>query len=141
MTNRVEKAIEYNTKWGYNCSQAVALAYADLLELDELATFKAMEAFGLGMGGRLGTCGALSGAIYLAGFVSSTGNMDEDPSTKSKKSSYNLANQIMKEFYDNHGTVTCGDLKDVKGEHFTPCTKCIEEACVLVEKYLFADKL
>ncbi len=141
MSNRVEKAIQYNKEWGYNCSQAVALAYADLLGVNQEDAFKAMEAFGLGMGCMLGTCGALSGAIYLAGFVSSNGNMDDNPLSKSKKSTYELASKIMKDFYNTHGTVTCKDLKDVKGEHFTPCPKCIEEACLLVEKYLVADKL
>ena len=141
MSQRVEKAIEYNTKWGYNCSQAVALAYADLFDLDPVTCFKAMEAFGLGMGNRLGTCGALSGAIFLTGFVSSTGNIDENPTTKSKKASYDLAAKIMSEFYENHGSVTCGDLKNINGTHFTPCIKCIEEAALLVEKYLITDKL
>lgn len=140
MSQRVEKAVEYNTKWGYNCSQAVALAYADLFDLDPLTCFKAMEAFGLGMGNMEGTCGAVSGAIFLAGFASSSGNMDEDPKNKSKGSTYKLAKSIMEEFNELHGSCLCKDLKLHDSPHFTPCKKCVEDAALLVEKYLLNDK-
>ena len=88
MESRVQIAVDYYAKSGYNCSQAVAVTYADLLGLDPLMCFKGMETFGHGMGSKLGTCGAISGAIFLAGFVSSTGNMDNDKTNKSKKVSY-----------------------------------------------------
>ena len=137
LKSRVQIAVDYYLKSGYNCSQAVAVTYADLLGLDPMVCFKGMEAFGGGMGARLGTCGAISGAIYLAGFVTSTGNMDADKTNKSKKDSYELAGRITKEFHEMNGTVTCADLKDAKGPFFHSCLECIADAAALVEKHIF----
>lgn len=139
MESRVQIAVNYYAKSGYNCSQAVAVTYADLLGLDPLVCFKGMETFGHGMGSKLGTCGAISGAIFLAGFVSSTGNMDDDKTNKSKKVSYDLAAKITEEFYQINHTVTCSDLKDVKGGLFRSCLDCIADAARLVEKYVLPE--
>ena len=137
MKSRAQIAVDYYVKSGYNCSQAVAITYADLLSLDPMVCFKGMEAFGAGMGCRLGTCGAISGAVYLAGFVTSTGNMDDDKSNKSKATTYELVSKILNEFHEQNHTVTCKDLKDPKGGMFHSCLDCIADAAILVEKYLF----
>ena len=137
LKSRVQIAVDYYLKNGYNCSQAVAVTYADLLGLDPIMCFKGMEAFGGGMGARLGTCGAISGAVYLAGFAKSTGNMDEDKKNKSKKESYEVSGKITKEFYEMNGTVTCADLKEPKGPKFRSCLNCIADAAILVEKHIF----
>lgn len=137
MKSRAQIAVDYYAKSGYNCSQAVAVTYADLLGLDPMVCFKGMETFGHGMGARLGTCGAISGAIYLAGFVTSTGHMDDDKKNKSKQESYDLAGQITKAFYEQNGTVTCADLKEPKTPTFRSCLDCIADAAILAEKYIF----
>ena len=61
-----ELAIAYHDK-KFNCAQAVACAFAKEVGADEKTLFRAAEGLGLGMGGMEGTCGALSGAILLAG--------------------------------------------------------------------------
>lgn len=137
LKSRAQIAVDYYAKSGYNCSQAVAVTYADLLGLDPMTCFKGMEAFGCGMGGRKGTCGAISGAIYLAGFVTSTGNMDDDKTNKSKQVSYKLADTITDAFYQKNGTVTCIDLKTPKGPHFRSCLDCIADAAIFVEEFIF----
>ncbi len=138
--SRVQIALDYNLKYGYNCSQAVALTYADKFNLDPTFCFKATEAFGAGMGGKLGTCGALSGAIFLAGFKTSTGNLDQNPKNKSKQDSYALSKAIMDAFYTQNKTVTCKDLKNIKGETFRSCPNCIADAAMLVEKFIFPEE-
>jgi len=137
LKSRAQIAVDYYAKSGYNCSQAVAVTYADLLGLDPMVCFKGMETFGSGMGSRLGTCGAISGAIYLAGFVTSTGHMDDDKSNKSKKESYDLAARITKAFYEKNRTVTCADLKDPKTGLFRSCLDCIADAAILAEEMIF----
>ncbi|MGN0159218.1 MAG: C-GCAxxG-C-C family protein [Brotaphodocola sp.] len=137
MKSRVQKAVDYYAKSGYNCSQAVAVTYADLLGLDPMVCFKGMETFGSGMGAKLGTCGAISGAIYLAGFVTSTGHMDDDKANKSKKVSYDLAGKITKAFYEKNQTVTCGDMKEAKSPKFRSCLDCIADAAILTEELIF----
>ena len=66
-----EKAIELHDK-GFNCAQAVACAFAEEIGVPEEVLFSACEGFGLGMGGMEATCGAVSGAIMLAGLKNST---------------------------------------------------------------------
>ena len=136
LKSRAQTAVDYYVKSGYNCSQAVAVTYADLLGLDPMICFKGMETFGHGMGSKLGTCGAISGAIYLAGFVTSTGHMDNDKTNKSKQASYDLAGKITKEFYEEAGTVTCSDLKEPGTHTFRSCLDCIAHAAILAEKYI-----
>lgn len=74
MSDRITKALENHDK-NYNCCQSVACAFCDLVGVDEETMFKAGEAFGLGMGGMHGTCGAIAGAVLLAGFKNSTANL------------------------------------------------------------------
>lgn len=137
MKSRVQTAVDYYAKSGYNCSQAVAVTYADLLGLDPMVCFKGMETFGSGMGAKLGTCGAISGAIYLAGFVTSTGHMDHDKTNKSKKESYDLAGKITTAFYEKNRTITCGDMKEPKSDKFRSCLDCIADAAILAEEMIF----
>ena len=56
---------------GFNCAQSVACAFAEEIGVAEEVLFAANEGFGLGMGAMEGTCGAVSGAIMLAGFKNS----------------------------------------------------------------------
>ena len=83
MESRIQKTLENHRK-GYNCAQSVACAYCDLVGLDEQSVFRATEAFGLGMGGMQATCGAVSGAVMLAGLKNSCGDL-EAPVSKGKR--------------------------------------------------------
>ena len=127
-----------NFMQGYNCAQAVACTYCDLAGFSEEEAFRSTEAFGLGMGGMLGTCGALSGAVYLASLATSDGNL-ENPSTK--KASYALSRELLNRFSEKNGSVTCRVLNGLEGEGSVavPCPLCISTACDLVEQVLFPD--
>ena len=99
MKTRVEETIGRHDK-GYNCAQAVACTYCDLVGVDEETMFKMTEALGLGMGGMEGTCGAITGACVLAGMKNSTGNLEKP---NSKGASYKLSRQIVEEFKNQNG--------------------------------------
>ena len=73
---RKEKAIELHDK-GFNCAQAVACAFAEETGIPEEILFAACEGFGLGMGGMAATCGAVSGAVMLAGLKNSCKNLEQ----------------------------------------------------------------
>ena len=137
MESRAVLAAERHKK-GYNCAQAVACTYCDLAGVSEEEAFRSTEAFGLGMGGMLGTCGALSGAVYLASLATSDGNL-ENPSTK--KASYALSRELLNRFSEKNGSVTCRVLKGLEGggSVAVPCPICISTACDLVEQVLFPD--
>lgn len=72
MESRVEQAIERH-KRGFNCAQAVACTYCDLAGVSEDVMFRMMEGFGAGMGAMECTCGAVSGAVAVAGMKNSNG--------------------------------------------------------------------
>lgn len=136
MESRAVLAAERHKK-GYNCAQAVACTYCDLVGVSEEEAFRSTEAFGLGMGGMIGTCGALSGAAYLASLATSDGNL-ENPSTK--KASYALSRELLNRFSEKNGSVTCRVLKGLEANHAAvPCPICISTACDLVEQVLFPD--
>ena len=56
-----------NFKNGYNCAQAVLLAFSDELEIDEKTLALISSSFGGGMGRMREVCGAVSGMFMVAG--------------------------------------------------------------------------
>ena len=66
------QAAEYHAR-GFNCAQAVACTLAPAVGLDPQTAFTLTEGFGAGMGGMTETCGAISGAVAIMGFVMSDG--------------------------------------------------------------------
>ena len=93
-----EKAIELHDR-GCNCAQAVACAFAEEIGVPEETLFAAAEGFGLGMGGMEATCGAVSGAVMLAGFKNSCA----DPKNpKTKAATYQLPREITRQFAEKN---------------------------------------
>ena len=138
MKTRVEETIKRHDK-GYNCAQAVACTYCDLVGMDEETMFKLTEGFGAGMGGMEGTCGAVSGACALAGMKRSSGNLDA-PDSKAK--TYGLSREIVNEFKEQNGSVVCKELKGIgTGKVLRSCPDCIQDAARFAEKVLFEGEL
>lgn len=136
MKTRVEETIKRHDK-GYNCAQAVACTYCDMVSVDEETMFKMTEALGLGMGGMEGTCGAVTGACVLAGMKRSSGNLDRPDS---KAESYKLSREIVKRFEDKNQSVVCKTLKGVEtGKVLRSCEDCIRDAAGIAEQVLFQD--
>ncbi len=128
-----ELAITLHNK-GYNCSQSVVCAFHEELGIDETTLFKACEGFGLGMGCMNGTCGALSGAVMAAGFVTSTANLEGE---KSKIQTYQCAKQMVDDFQAKNASIICSELKGIgTGKILRSCEGCIQDGVTLVEKYL-----
>lgn len=137
MKTRVEETIKRHDK-GYNCAQAVACTYCDMVGVDESTMFKMTEALGLGMGGMEGTCGAVTGACVLAGMKRSSGNLEQPDS---KAESYKLSREIVKRFEEQNKSVVCKTLKGVDtGKMLRPCAECIKDAAAIAEQVLFAEK-
>ncbi len=128
--DRVQKAID-NHKKGYNCAQAVLCAFADKTDLTEEQLFKISEAFGGGMGGTKGVCGAVTAMVMLAGIEKSAG-INALPETN-KLESYAFASELMQKFEDKNTTLMCSILK---GENVRSCDGCIEDAVKILEEKL-----
>ena len=134
MQSRVEEATKRHQS-GYNCCQAVACAYCELLGVDEGTVFKTAEGLGLGMGGMEGTCGAVSGACLLAGLKVSSGD-PQNPTTKG--ASQKLSREITAKFMEKTGTLTCKELKGVgTGKPVLSCPECVRLAAQIAEEVLF----
>ena len=128
--NRCEMSVQ-NHKKGCNCAQAVACVFADKLGYSEDEIFRLTEAFGGGMGGTQGVCGAVSGMVFVIGGLTSAG-LDKLPETN-KKQSYDKARELMEKFEERIGTIIC---KQIKEEQHHSCDACIEEAVKILEEYL-----
>ena len=128
--NRREKSLE-NHKKGYNCAQAVACVFADKLGYSEDELFRLTEAFGGGMGGTQGVCGAVSGMVMVAGAIKSFG-LEKLPETN-KLTSYGFARELMEEFEKRIGTIVCSKIKS---EEVHSCDECIEIAVEILEEAL-----
>ena len=138
MESRIKKTIELHDK-GYNCAQAVACAYCDLVGVDEKTALCATEAFGAGMGGLQATCGAVSGAVFLAGMKNADGNVD---APKSKGATYKLSKSIVEAFQKKNGTIICKELKAINPETgcaTRSCDGCIMDAAAIAEVILFSE--
>ena len=138
MESRIKKTIELHDK-GYNCAQAVACAYCDLVGIDEKTALCATEAFGAGMGGMQATCGAVSGAVFLAGMKNADGVVG---APKSKAKTYQLSKTIVEAFKEKNDTIICCELKarnPETGEAKRSCDGCIMDAAVIAETVLFSE--
>ena len=87
----------------YNCSQSVAAAYADILNLREEEIFRLMSGFGFGMGGERSVCGAVTGGIFVLS------SAIEDPTQRDETYArvYDLINRFKEQ---NNGKLNCLDL-------------------------------
>lgn len=128
--SRCEKAVE-NHKKGYNCAQAVACVFADKLGYSEDEIFRLTEAFGGGMGGTQGVCGAVSAMVFVVGGIKSFG-LGKLPETN-KKISYSTAGELMEKFQGKIGTLLCSEIKSRK---LHSCDGCIAEAVKILEEFI-----
>lgn len=132
MSDQVARALE-NHKKGMNCCQAVACAFFQEVGVDEQILFKAGEGFGAGMGGMECTCGAVSGAVLLAGMKNSSG----DAASPTKGKTYQLSKAIVRDFEEKNGSVICKELKGMETKKvLRSCDGCIEDAVRIVQKVL-----
>lgn len=99
-------------KDGYNCCQAVVLAFADVLEANQLANrdmlAKLASGFGGGMGRLREVCGAFSGTVMMASFIIPADNIAD---AEAKKANYALVQEFAQGFRDvNGGSIVCREL-------------------------------
>lgn len=137
METRTETAAEKRNT-GYNCAQAVACTYCDMVGIDEETMFKITEGLGVGLGCMEGTCGAILGACVLAGMVNSTGHLEGHDS---KAATIKLSKEMTRLFLERNSTLVCKELKGIKtGKMIRSCPDCVRDAAEFAEKVLFSEK-
>ena len=121
---REEKARENFLK-GYNCAQAVLLAFEDKLGLpldtDTLASLAAP--FGGGMGRMREVCGAVSGMLMVEGFLRGY----SDPAAKEEKmETYARVQSLAARFREECGSIICRDILEGADNSPTPSERTAE---------------
>ncbi len=86
---------------GYNCAQAVVLAFAEDAGLDETLAKSFSRPLGGGMGRLRQTCGAVAGAAVASGVLFPE---------LSKAEAYALVQEIARRFAAKNGSFNCGEL-------------------------------
>lgn len=143
---RVEHAKEL-FKSGYNCSQSVVLAYADIIGLDTELAATVSAPFGGGMGRLREVCGAVSGMTMVAGFLSpSPSNADAE----AKRRNYSLVQHFAEAFREKNGAIVCRTLLGLEcqkqeptpsprtEEYYKkrPCAELVGDAARIVGEYI-----
>lgn len=129
---------------GYNCAQAVAMAFSDLTGLDEQFTAKMASSFGGGMGRMREVCGAVSGMLLVTSLLY---GYTEDVGT-AKKDHYALVQNLAGQFREKAGSIVCREiLKNPPSdpvpsprteEYYAqrPCVRMVYLAADIMEKYI-----
>ena len=104
---RVDKAKRLFKEGGYNCCQAVVLAYNDIFGIDDETAAALSSGFGGGMGRMREVCGSVSGMVMLAGLIKPA----NDPSVKEwRTANYALVQEMAGEFKAVNGSIVCKEL-------------------------------
>lgn len=146
MSIRSEKARDYFLE-GYNCAQAVFLAFCDLTGLDEKSALMLSSSFGGGMGRLREVCGAVSGMFMTAGMLYGY----SDPKAGAEKTEhYKRIQNLAAMFRERNGSIVCHDIlgkiaedksyipSDRTAEYYKtrPCVKMVEDATEIMEEYI-----
>ncbi len=145
MTKR-EIAESYFKK-GYNCAQAVALAFKDEVNMDEKTLAMAVSGFGGGFGRLREVCGAVSGMVAILSMLEGS----FDPKDDSQKAGiYRKVQYLANEFKVRNGKIVCRELLNLPNEiesHVPdartkeyykkrPCVSLVGDAAEILEDYL-----
>ena len=122
---RVEKAIAL-FKQGFNCSQAVFAACADIYGIeDETLALRLAASFGGGIGRMRQTCGAACGMFMLAGLENGSA-IEGD--AEGKKQNYALVQSLAEKFKQENGSLICSELLGIAPKPQEPTPEARTEA-------------
>lgn len=146
--SRSERAYNYFLQ-GNNCSQSVILSFTDLLGITEEVALRIASGFGGGMGRMQQTCGAVTGAFMVIGFLRGKYKEGDD---EAKEKTNELIQEFSKKFTERFGSINCRgliefDLNTEEGrelaneeEVFTKkCTNYVKESVELLEEILVSE--
>ncbi len=147
MGERGERA-EALFRAGYNCSQSVVCAYADILGMPEETAARIVSCFGGGMGRMREVCGCVSGMLFVAGALRGYNGPAENAR---KKDVYAMVQELASRFRAQNGSIICRELlglaksedtAPVPSERTTeyyqkrPCPRLAAMAADILEEYL-----
>ena len=144
MKSKAEIAKSY-FKEGYNCCQAVVLAFAEDIGLEKDIALSIASSFGGGFGRLREVCGAVSGMCIIAGakygYISPL-------AAREKSEHYALIQKLAGEFENKNGSIICKKLTGLDREGHTPekrnneyyekrpCADLVYDAAEILENYI-----
>ena len=147
MEDRIELAVSL-FKEGYNCSQSVVAAFADMYGFTREQALRMSASFGGGIGRMRQTCGVACGLFLVAGLET---GCTEGSNREGKEANYKLVQQLAQEFKQRNGSLICAQLLGLDksaptpatpeartAEYYKkrPCVKMVEEAARIWVEYL-----
>ena len=131
---------------GFACSQAVLMAFAPRLGMEERQAALVASAFGGGMARHGWTCGALTGALMALGLHGGHSTAED---TATKDALYARVQALVGRFEERHGAAACRQLTGVnmldpaerqaasdRGVFTTLCPQLVRTAAALVAEEL-----
>ena len=130
---------------GYNCAQAVAVAFTDVTGLTEGQAAKMASAFGGGMGRMREVCGAVSGMLMVLSYVYGYDTPGDDIS---KKRLYGQVQELAAAFRAENGSIICREIlknppsdpnptpRTAEFYAKRPCAKMVMTAARLLEQFM-----
>lgn len=135
-----------NFKLGYNCAQAVVLAFSDEMGVDRKTLARLSSSFGGGMGRLREVCGSVSGMFLVDGMLYGY----EDPKAFEEKAEhYAGIQELAAQFREKNGSIVCKELLGISGvqkpvperrteEYYRkrPCIELVGDAAEIMERYI-----
>lgn len=133
---------------GYNCAQAVALAFSDEMGLDGDTVARLTGGFGGGIGRMREVCGTVSGAAFV---MSALYGSSDPKDSKAKADLYAMIQQVAGEFKQINGSVVCRELLGIDRSGFDipqpeartnayykkrPCSELVKISADLLEAFV-----
>ncbi len=146
MASRVTRATELFSQ-GFNCSQSVVAAFADLYGFTEEQALRMSASFGGGIGRMRETCGAACGMFLLCGLDC---GVTDGADRAGKSHNYAVVQQLAAEFKHVNGSLVCAELLGLKQPTITseseprtkeyykkrPCSEMVRTAAEIFARYL-----
>ena len=130
---------------GYNCAQAVAVAFHEELGLTERQAARMASAFGGGMGRMREVCGAVSGMLFVLGSLYGYDTPGDDVR---KKELYSRVQALAAGFRAENGSIICREIlknpptdptpSPRTAEYYAqrPCARMVLTAARLMEQFM-----
>ena len=140
---RAEHAAELFAN-GYNCAQAVAIAFCDVTGLTQEQTAKMLAPFGGGFGRLREVCGAVSGMTFVYGCLYGY----ESPNPEKQMHVYETEQALAGQFRQVAGSIICREILDnpptdpvpsPRTEEYyatRPCVRMVYNAASILESYI-----
>ena len=109
--NHPEKA-EALFKDGFNCTQAVLIAFEDVTGLERGSAARLASSFGGGLGRMREVCGTVSGAAMVLGIAK---GYSDPKAFDEKKAHYERVQEFAKRFKEQNGSIICRELLSGSG--------------------------